>query len=104
MAPLDGISRLVKSKRGGESFARNGYKTSQDVRPEDESTIPLLPRAMADDKIKSGSPVVDVVGSDSESSGRDVASPYKKAPWWSYIWVSQAANSMKTENNYRSGL
>lgn len=93
MEPLDGISRPVKSKRGGESFARMGYKTSQDVCPDDESTIPLLTRAMADDKTKSGSPLVDVVGSDSESSDRDVASEYKKAPWWSYIWVSQAVNS-----------
>ena len=92
MAPLGGVSRLVKSKRSEESFARKRYKTSQDMHPEDESTIPLLTRAMAGDKIKSDSPVVDIVSSDSESSGRDVASEYKKAPWWSYIWVSQAVN------------
>jgi len=66
---------------------RKQYKPSRGQRLEDESSIPLLPDTMSDDKVKSGSPVVDTVGSDSETSSRDIPQN-KKAPWWSYIWVS----------------
>ena len=43
---------------------------------------------MADDKLKADLPVVNVLSSDSELSGRDDAIQHKKMPWWSYIWVS----------------
>jgi hypothetical protein len=49
---------------------------------------------MADDKVKTNTPIVEALGSDSESSSRDVVSEYKKAPWWSYIWVSQKQSGL----------
>ena len=104
MAPLDGISQLAKSKRVASSFPSERYRTSQERQLEDESSMPLLSHAMADDKVKSSSPVIDAVGSESDSTSPLVSSKYEKAPWWSYIWVRQIPHYCEIETNFFVGL
>jgi hypothetical protein len=77
-----GPDRLISS------LTANGARYSRASAEGNESSIPLLPNNMAEDKLKPHSQVVEAVGSDSESSGQDVALEDKKAPWWSYIWVN----------------
>lgn len=85
MSLLDRFLQRLESVPHDSAFPRDD---PQHLLHENESRIPLLPHAMADDKLKPGSPVLEALGSDSESSSRDVVSEYKKAPWWSYIWAS----------------
>lgn len=53
---------------------------------------------MADDKLDNksggGSPDVVASGVESEGGGSDVLSE-KKAPWWSYVWVSYTPNRVQ---------
>jgi hypothetical protein len=67
--------------------ARHASKYSRDSTERNGSSIPLLLSAMVDDKLKTDPPIVEAVGFDSESSGRDLVLGYEKAPWWTYIWV-----------------
>jgi hypothetical protein len=55
-------------------------KHSRDHDGQDEASIALLPKMPDDDKLH-------LVRPDSEADSSDEATPYKKAPWWSYIWV-----------------
>jgi len=62
------------------------YKYSTDQHEQDEASIALLPK-MSGDKLHLESGKVAAVQTDSEASTSDEVNPYKKAPWWSYIWV-----------------
>jgi hypothetical protein len=64
-----------------------------DVQHQDETAIPLLSNTMLEDKHQKDSSEVAALASDSEASIANVTSEPKKAPWWSYIWVSPHVNS-----------
>ena len=82
---------------------RNASKYSENTTEGRESRIPLLPHAMVDGKLKTNSPIIEAVGSDSESNSQDVVMKYK-APWWSYIWVRLAWIHVKRRPDLCKGL
>jgi hypothetical protein len=95
MALLQRVSRAFGKvqEHFRPSVTRHIHKHLQrDSTQEDESIIPLLSPSMSHGKLENDLDVVRVVGSDSQSSDTRVvelvASEYRKAPWWSYIWVS----------------
>lgn len=65
------------------------YKSLTDAEiQDDESILPLLPKAMADDKVSPGSPDLHLSRSDTGGGSQNSIQEYEKAPWWSYVWVS----------------
>lgn len=86
------------------SHARHASKYSEDSTEGHESSIPLLPQTMADDKHKPVSPVIEAVGSDSESNSRDVTSEYKKRPGGLTSGYVQVSSLVETGSNISEGL